>query len=99
MCMVACGSADAYFEYGIHCWDIAAADVIVREAGGITMFPTGVCVCASPEPSPHNYACLWHTGAPLDLMKRGVLCASTDQLAQQIRPHIGHLHYAYDQTD
>ena len=47
MCMVACGSADAYFEYGIHCWDIAAADVIVREAGGVTMYPTGtVCVCA-----------------------------------------------------
>ena len=46
MCMVACGSADAYFEYGIHCWDIAAADVIVREAGGVTMYPTGtVCVC------------------------------------------------------
>ncbi len=41
MCMVASGSADAYFEYGIHCWDIAAGDVIVREAGGVTMFPTG----------------------------------------------------------
>ncbi len=41
MCMVASGSADGYFEYGIHCWDIAAGDVIVREAGGVTMFPTG----------------------------------------------------------
>ena len=78
MCMVACGSADAYFEYGIHCWDIAAADVIVREAGGVTMYPTG---------------------EPLDVMKRGVLCASSNQLAQQVCPHIGHLQYPYDQTD
>ena len=41
MCLVACGSADAYLEYGIHCWDIAAGDVILREAGGISLYPTG----------------------------------------------------------
>ncbi len=41
MCLVACGKSDGYFEYGIHCWDIAAGDVIVREAGGVTMYPTG----------------------------------------------------------
>ena len=41
MCMVACGSVDGYFEYGIHCWDIAAGDIIVREAGGVTLYPTG----------------------------------------------------------
>ena len=125
MCMVACGSADAYFEYGIHCWDIAAADVIVREAGGVTMFPTGtmcvcvwiciVCVCGSAlcvcvllsaHFSPHmegvhgSYIALFAgTGEPLDVMKRGVLCASSDQLAQQVLPHIGHLQYASDQTD
>ncbi|VDP15523.1 unnamed protein product [Soboliphyme baturini] len=34
MCYVAQGSADAYLEFGIHCWDIAAALVIVQEAGG-----------------------------------------------------------------
>ena len=39
--MVAMGVADAYFEYGIHCWDIAAAELIVREAGGVTLYPTG----------------------------------------------------------
>ena len=42
MCMVACGSVDGYFEYGIHCWDIAAGDIIVREAGGVTLYPTGI---------------------------------------------------------
>lgn len=42
MCMVAMGAADAYFEYGIHCWDVAAGDIIVREAGGVTFYPTGI---------------------------------------------------------
>ena len=41
MCMVAQGGADAYYEFGVHCWDIAAGDVILREAGGVTMYPTG----------------------------------------------------------
>lgn len=41
MCQVASGQADAYYEYGIHCWDIAAGDIIVREAGGVSMMPNG----------------------------------------------------------
>jgi len=41
MCMVACGGGDAYYNYGIHCWDVAAGDVIVREAGGVTLSPKG----------------------------------------------------------
>ncbi len=40
-CMVACGSVDGYFEYGVHCWDIAASVIIVREAGGVVLYPTG----------------------------------------------------------
>ena len=40
-CMVASGRADAYYEYGVHCWDIAAAVVVVREAGGVCIMPTG----------------------------------------------------------
>ncbi|MBN3302615.1 IMPA1 monophosphatase, partial [Amia calva] len=35
MCMVASGAAEAFFEIGIHCWDIAAGAAIVREAGGV----------------------------------------------------------------
>ena len=42
MCMVARGSHDAYFTYGIHCWDIAAGALIVREAGGVVIEPTGM---------------------------------------------------------
>jgi len=37
MCMVASGCVEAYYEMGIHCWDIAAGAVIVTEAGGVLM--------------------------------------------------------------
>ncbi|MCC5855685.1 MAG: inositol-1-monophosphatase [Idiomarina sp.] len=32
---VACGRLDGYFEAGLHQWDTAAGDLIVREAGGM----------------------------------------------------------------
>ncbi|ANU82823.1 inositol monophosphatase [Aggregatibacter actinomycetemcomitans] len=35
LCYVAAGRVDGYFEYGIKAWDVAAGDLIVREAGGI----------------------------------------------------------------
>ena len=35
MCAVACGRLDAYYEQGIHVWDIAAGVLILREAGGV----------------------------------------------------------------
>lgn len=41
MAMVALGAADAYFEFGVHIWDIAAGEIIVREAGGIIIDPSG----------------------------------------------------------
>ncbi|CAL8347784.1 unnamed protein product [Merluccius merluccius] len=37
MCHVAAGSVEVYYETGIHCWDVAAAAVIVAEAGGVLM--------------------------------------------------------------
>ncbi|XP_067109297.1 inositol monophosphatase 1 [Osmerus mordax] len=37
MCLVASGCVEAYYEIGIHCWDIAAGAVIVTEAGGVLM--------------------------------------------------------------
>ncbi|KAM3593682.1 uncharacterized protein V6R79_019121 [Siganus canaliculatus] len=37
MCLVATGAVEAFFEIGIHCWDIAAGAVIVTEAGGMLM--------------------------------------------------------------
>ncbi|KAL6097616.1 impa1 [Pungitius sinensis] len=37
MCLVASGAVEAFFEIGIHCWDIAAGAVIVQEAGGLVL--------------------------------------------------------------
>ncbi|NBP50774.1 MAG: inositol monophosphatase [Actinobacteria bacterium] len=36
LCWVACGRLDAYFEENLHPWDVAAADLVVREAGART---------------------------------------------------------------
>ncbi len=39
---VACGRYDAFFEYGLHPWDVAAGVVIIEEAGGkVTDFKGG----------------------------------------------------------
>lgn len=42
MCSVAAGRCDGYFEFGIHCWDVAAGIVIVEEAGGVCLSPSGI---------------------------------------------------------
>lgn len=42
MCSVATGAVEALFEIGIHCWDIAAGAVIVKEAGGILLDVDGL---------------------------------------------------------
>lgn len=44
MCLVACGSADAYYHMGIHCWDMAGGAMIVTEAGGVVVDISGETV-------------------------------------------------------
>ena len=34
LCYVACGRVDAFFEYNLNAWDVAAGSLIVKEAGG-----------------------------------------------------------------
>jgi myo-inositol-1(or 4)-monophosphatase len=41
LCYVASGSLDGYFERGLNPWDIAAGELIVREAGGVVSNLTG----------------------------------------------------------
>ncbi|XP_066480012.1 inositol monophosphatase 1 [Tiliqua scincoides] len=41
MCLVATGGADAYYEMGIHCWDMAGAGIIIIEAGGVLLDVSG----------------------------------------------------------
>jgi myo-inositol-1(or 4)-monophosphatase len=35
LCYLACGRVDAFFEYNLKPWDVAAGGLIVKEAGGI----------------------------------------------------------------
>ncbi|KAM3928245.1 inositol monophosphatase 2 [Leptodactylus fuscus] len=41
LCHIASGTADAYYQFGLHCWDLAAATVIIREAGGFVIDTSG----------------------------------------------------------
>ncbi|CRL02942.1 CLUMA_CG015782, isoform A [Clunio marinus] len=41
ICMVALGGAECAFDFGAHAWDYAASEFIVREAGGVTLDPSG----------------------------------------------------------
>lgn len=35
LCCVACGRFDGFYEYSLHIWDVAAAALIIQEAGGV----------------------------------------------------------------
>lgn len=42
LCYLACGRVDAFFEYNLNSWDVAAASLIIEEAGGtVTDFKGG----------------------------------------------------------
>ncbi|XP_067647778.1 inositol monophosphatase 1 [Eurosta solidaginis] len=41
LAMVALGAADVNFEYGVHSWDVCAGELLVLEAGGVVLDPTG----------------------------------------------------------
>jgi myo-inositol-1(or 4)-monophosphatase len=50
---VAAGRVDAFYERGLHAWDRAAGDLLVREAGGVVAElhgdPPGLIAAATPE--------------------------------------------------
>eukprot|EP00727_Mastigamoeba_balamuthi_P010265 m51a1_g5861 putative inositol-phosphate phosphatase (278) ;mRNA; r:384185-385397 len=41
MAYVACGRFCAFYEWGIHVWDFSAGVVLVKEAGGVVLDPSG----------------------------------------------------------
>ncbi|XP_049604715.1 inositol monophosphatase 1 [Syngnathus scovelli] len=41
MCLVASGAADAYYDQGIHCWDMAGGAAVLTEAGGVVLDISG----------------------------------------------------------
>lgn len=58
MCLVASGAVEAFFEIGIHCWDIAAGAVIVKEAGGILLDVDGMYAFKSEQRTQADNAAL-----------------------------------------
>ncbi|XP_056594684.1 inositol monophosphatase 2 isoform X2 [Triplophysa dalaica] len=86
LCHIASGAAEAYYQYGLHCWDIAAAAVIIREAGGCVMDTTGGCrffceVCVSACVCERMCECvLWWDGF------KARLCVSLHKEALSGRP-------------
>uniref|UniRef100_A0A3Q3XK60 Inositol-1-monophosphatase n=1 Tax=Mola mola TaxID=94237 RepID=A0A3Q3XK60_MOLML len=49
MCLVASGCVEAYYEIGMHVWDLAASSLIVSEAGGVLMDVEGKDARASAD--------------------------------------------------
>jgi len=47
LCWVACGRLDAYYERGVQPWDVSAASLVVREAGGVSDTLEGTPMTAS----------------------------------------------------
>ncbi|XP_071748611.1 inositol monophosphatase 1 isoform X2 [Lepeophtheirus salmonis] len=64
MCWIGAGYADSFFHFGIHCWDMAAGAIIIKEAGGVIMDPDG---------------------NDFDFMAKRCLCASSRELAEEMR--------------
>jgi myo-inositol-1(or 4)-monophosphatase len=54
LCSVAAGRVDAYYEQGVHEWDIAAGGLIAREAGavmgGLAGLPAGEAMTIAADP-------------------------------------------------
>jgi myo-inositol-1(or 4)-monophosphatase len=68
---VACGRLDAYYEFGVNAWDVAAGAVIVTAAGGTVQdLPVG------PEGAPGTLAARPGLADPLraavDAAARGI---------------------------
>jgi len=72
MVWVACGRLDAYYEFGVNAWDVAAGAVIVVAAGG-----TVQDIPAGPEGAPGTLAARPGLAAPL----RAVVDQAADGIA------------------
>jgi Archaeal fructose-1,6-bisphosphatase and related enzymes of inositol monophosphatase family len=76
MALVASGGADAYMEFNVHAWDMAAGAVLVTEAGGVVIDPAG------KDKNRVEQSTIWLDGkvpfgesCPLNLLFRLFLCS------------------------
>lgn len=49
MATIASGAADVYYEWGIHCWDMAAGKLLIEEAGGVVASTKGEFIITAVE--------------------------------------------------
>lgn len=86
MCLVASGCVEAYYEIGIHVWDVAASSLIVSEAGGVLMDVDGKALfsnqCVVVDGAPAK-ACLC-PGGEVDLMSRRIVAANSRTVAERL---------------
>ena len=45
---VACGRLDAFWEFGLHPWDMAAGILMIQEAGGVCSDEALLCTSKTP---------------------------------------------------
>lgn len=89
MCLVASGCVEAYYEIGMHVWDLAAASLIVSEAGGVLMDVEGKGLGAlSPDRLNLPPVVRLSSGGPFDLMSRRVIAANNRTIAERISREI-----------
>lgn len=89
MCLVASGCVEAYYEIGIHVWDVAAGLLIVAEAGGVLMdvegkkphteFKASVLTCSGVN----SLTCVC-SGGQVDMMSRRIVAANSRTIAERI---------------
>jgi len=56
MCHVASGCVEAYYEIGVHVWDVAAGSLLVSEAGGVLMDVEGKVHCCCFHGVSHHHS-------------------------------------------
>lgn len=66
MCLVASGCVEAYYEIGMHVWDLAAGSLIISEAGGVLLDVEGIDLLTADTPADvHHRMELHHVCVPL----------------------------------
>lgn len=85
MCGVASGHTDAYYEFGPHIWDYAAAHLIAMEAGATVTSPNGeLSHIISPSLSllKYNPYCMYWSCSPSALLREA--CGMTSQAGAKL---------------
>ncbi len=75
LCAVAAGSLDCYFERGLNAWDMAAAWLVVTEAGGAVTGLAG---------APPSGAMVVAGGPPLHGALEAVLRAAVEAVGREV---------------